>query len=584
MALDTLLLACETGLLPSRERRAHRRAARAARLPALGRRARRSRPDGRPAVLDGPREFREHLGGELTVTLLARHRPRRRGAPRCDARPDSLRARPRRDAGRAPGTTAADEARVAGRRTSRTAPTSIPARAWPRCARNLERARGARASAAWRRTGPSASGCGCRRARPTSWREPAALAAFRAFLADARALRVHDQRLSVRRVPRRRASRRASTSRTGASDERRRATATALAELLAALLPRRRADGSISTVPGAFKRARARTRTTRRRSRDQLLRARGARCTRSASAPARRSRSRSSPSRAASSRRSTRRSRSSSASVRSAGRARLAALTGLGAAQREAALRRHLGVCFDACHAAVEFEDARDGARRAARAPASAIAKIQLSAGLRVATLAGDRRAARPRSRASPTTSTCTRWSSARRRPLHALPRPAGGARGARRGDARRARVARSTSTCRSSAQQLGRVRQHAAVPRASCCAQLARAARSMRRTSRSRRTPGTCCRRGVPRPSRRRRRDRARAALGCMARRSARDGAGMKLVGRATAARPRLEPADGLDQRARRRSCSPAQPSREPRARCSCAARLAASTSAACT
>jgi 3-dehydroquinate synthase len=27
-------------------------------------------PDGRPAVLDGLAEFREHLGGELTITLL----------------------------------------------------------------------------------------------------------------------------------------------------------------------------------------------------------------------------------------------------------------------------------------------------------------------------------------------------------------------------------------------------------------------------------------------------------------------------------------------------------------------------------
>jgi hypothetical protein len=46
--------------------------------------------------------------------------------------------------------------------------------------------------------------------------------------------------------------------------------------------------------------------------------------------------------------------------------------------------RRHLGICVDACHAAVEFEDlpAAIVALQAANIP---IAKLQLSAGLRVA-------------------------------------------------------------------------------------------------------------------------------------------------------------------------------------------------------
>ena len=30
-----------------------------------------STPDGRPAILQGLQEFREHLGGELSVTLLS---------------------------------------------------------------------------------------------------------------------------------------------------------------------------------------------------------------------------------------------------------------------------------------------------------------------------------------------------------------------------------------------------------------------------------------------------------------------------------------------------------------------------------
>jgi sugar phosphate isomerase/epimerase len=63
--------------------------------------------------------------------------------------------------------------------------------------------------------------------------------------------------------------------------------------------------------------------------------------------------------------------------------ARLAALTGLGKPAAEAALRRHLGVCLDACHAAVEFEDPAEGVRRL-RSAGIEIAKLQVSAGLRV--------------------------------------------------------------------------------------------------------------------------------------------------------------------------------------------------------
>lgn len=71
-----------------------------------------------------------------------------------------------------------------------------------------------------------------------------------------------------------------------------------------------------------------------------------------------------------------------------AARDRLAAATGLTAAAAETALRRHLAVCLDACHAAVEFEDPAAAVDRLAAA-GIAIAKLQLSAGLVVA--AGDR-------------------------------------------------------------------------------------------------------------------------------------------------------------------------------------------------
>lgn len=63
-----------------------------------------------------------------------------------------------------------------------------------------------------------------------------------------------------------------------------------------------------------------------------------------------------------------------------------ARLTGLSPALAEEALRRHLGVCLDACHAAVEFEDP-DEAIASLRAAGIRIAKIQLSAGLRLSRL-----------------------------------------------------------------------------------------------------------------------------------------------------------------------------------------------------
>jgi len=62
-------------------------------------------------------------------------------------------------------------------------------------------------------------------------------------------------------------------------------------------------------------------------------------------------------------------------------RARLASLTGQSSARAEESLRRHLGVCFDACHAAVAFEDARASLDMLERA-GIAIAKIQITTAL----------------------------------------------------------------------------------------------------------------------------------------------------------------------------------------------------------
>ncbi|MGH1342028.1 MAG: metabolite traffic protein EboE [Nannocystales bacterium] len=68
-----------------------------------------------------------------------------------------------------------------------------------------------------------------------------------------------------------------------------------------------------------------------------------------------------------------------------AARSLFAARSGCTSRQSEEALRRHLGVCFDTCHAAVEFEDPGAGARRL-RAAGIRISKVQVTAGLELRT------------------------------------------------------------------------------------------------------------------------------------------------------------------------------------------------------
>jgi len=63
--------------------------------------------------------------------------------------------------------------------------------------------------------------------------------------------------------------------------------------------------------------------------------------------------------------------------------AQLVEETGAPRSDAEAALRRHLGVCYDVCHAAVEFEDPA-GSLEALRRAGIAIPKLQLSAALRI--------------------------------------------------------------------------------------------------------------------------------------------------------------------------------------------------------
>jgi hypothetical protein len=61
----------------------------------------------------------------------------------------------------------------------------------------------------------------------------------------------------------------------------------------------------------------------------------------------------------------------------------MAELTGLSQGAAAEALRRHLGVCYDVCHAAVEFEDAR-ASIELLRSKGIPIPKLQLSAALKV--------------------------------------------------------------------------------------------------------------------------------------------------------------------------------------------------------
>lgn len=69
--------------------------------------------------------------------------------------------------------------------------------------------------------------------------------------------------------------------------------------------------------------------------------------------------------------------------LRGPARAAFERASGLASAEAEQVLRGHLGVCFDACHAAVEFEDPRLALARLASA-GIAVLKLQISAGLRV--------------------------------------------------------------------------------------------------------------------------------------------------------------------------------------------------------
>lgn len=68
---------------------------------------------------------------------------------------------------------------------------------------------------------------------------------------------------------------------------------------------------------------------------------------------------------------------------------RLAAIAGLSGTQAAEAIRHHLGLCYDTCHAAVEFEDPA-ASIRALRSADIRIVKLQLSSALRIPALTPD--------------------------------------------------------------------------------------------------------------------------------------------------------------------------------------------------
>ena len=63
---------------------------------------------------------------------------------------------------------------------------------------------------------------------------------------------------------------------------------------------------------------------------------------------------------------------------------RLTDIQGIALGDAEDALRRHLGVCYDVCHAAVEYEDPRDSIS-ALKDAGIAVGKLQLSSALKIA-------------------------------------------------------------------------------------------------------------------------------------------------------------------------------------------------------
>ena len=240
----------------------------------------------------------------------------------------------------------------------------------------------------------SASASGSRRAPRTSCPTPRARRVSRLPPPPAD-VRLHAERISLRHVPRHARQGRRLPARLARS---RNACATPMARGPAGRAAARRRrpgepaiEGSVSTVPGAFKPALRRAAGDVAAMVEHMLRM-SLTSSPCASAPAS---CRARPgARAALLPRDRRRGRSISSRDDLHGEAavvRTMALTGLerdDAARR--ALHEHLGICLDLCHAAVEFEDAAD-CRHSPRPGRHSRSKMQISAGLRLPALDANR-------------------------------------------------------------------------------------------------------------------------------------------------------------------------------------------------
>ena len=327
------------------------------------RRWKRATSDGRCLILGGLEEFREHLGGELTVTLLRRHRPGRRGA-RMDARPDPAghglaapqgdrpvklgsepshllhQHPPGRVLGRGPRATSSATCRAVKRRVCPDAPFGVGLR--------LSAAGGADAGAPDGARTSSPASCArtiCTSSRSTAF--PTARSTARGskedvYLPDWRdeAARVHEPAGGpAGGVAAAGRDESAASARCPVRSSRNAATPEAVAQM---------ADRLIRHVAHLV------ARRARHRPQDR--------------------RSRSSRSPAACSRPSTRPWRSSASHLsRSVRRRRWPRLQDSSCMKPNMRCARHLGVCLDLCHAAVEFEDPADCfgalAARASRSP-----------------------------------------------------------------------------------------------------------------------------------------------------------------------------------------------------------------------
>lgn len=235
-----------------------------------------------------------------------------------------------------------------------------------------------RVRAALARPGPFGLGLRLSHAAAEELRRPDALAAFQAYLASENLYvftingfpygQFHEKRVKE------------SVYLPDWRDPRRTAYSNALADILAALLPEN-ATGSISTVPGSY-RAWIRSQDDIARMAEQLAEA-VAHLVRLRDTSGRHLELCLEPEPDCFMQTTDDTIAAFNELLIPLGATRLRSLTGCSAAQAEDAMRRHLGVCFDTCHIALQYE-ALDESLRRILAAGLRVSKIQVSAALRL--------------------------------------------------------------------------------------------------------------------------------------------------------------------------------------------------------